>query len=73
MSANQQAAGDADRAQRVEAVCILGDLRLQRAGRDGGSVAVRLDGVINIVQLFLRIAGFRQEGDCGIGGQARTL
>ncbi len=72
-AADQQAARDADGAQRVEAVGILHHPRLGGPRRDTGAVAVRLDGVKYVRQQAGRVIESGQEGDRRLGGEPRCL
>ena len=61
VTADQQASGDADGAERVEAVCVLDYPGFQAAGWDVGAEAVGLDGVVNPGQQLCRGSLFQSE------------
>ncbi len=66
-TADQQAARDADGAERVQPVGVLHDAGLGSAGLDAGAVAVRLDGVGHVAQQFVREVDGSQESSGRLG------
>ncbi len=65
----QQAARDADGAQRLEAVRVLHHAGLQRLRRDRRGETVGRDGMVDRLQPGVRIADARQERDGFVRGQ----
>lgn len=68
-----QAPGGTDRAERIEAVCILNDHRLYCARRDPGGEAVGLDGVPDARRQFVGVAGTVQEVAGRLGGEREAV
>ena len=73
MSPEHEAAAQANRAKGINAIGILEDFCFDGAGGDIGGETVSLNGVVNGIEMFLRVSVLPEDGDRVISCEVRCL